>query len=301
MEIGVFNMLGDIKIKNKFGKTICVGRFESVNAIIEYYAIIKKAFISCNFDNTLLCDVNFCKSRLIDCSFVDSTIYECNMEECYIHSCAFQKAKIIKTNMDMVEARKTCFNKASFAQCQISLSKIINCSFKKASFDSSTKILRSKIYESSFIEAALINVSFTGSRISDSDFNEAYLSGAYLDDCVIFNTTFHYAKMKHMSLIGSNIDHSSIMLNCHIESIKASDRLVAQLIYHVTRLDFSECSDIVQSELVDILEGPLGDMFLNYRTDLRSAEKTLQNHNWILFRKGNKTNNESDINERTVY
>lgn len=296
-----YNMLGDIKIKNKLGKTICVGRFKSVNTAIEYHALTKKSFVSCNFDDKYLHDIKFYKSRIIGCSFKLALIQKCDLSECFIHSCSFSETKIIETNMDMTEARKCNFDKASIVQCILSYSKIINCSFNCASLDSSTRLTNSKIYESSFADAILINVNFTGSRISDSNFNEAHLSGVCLDDCVIFNTSLHNARMKHASLMGANLDHSSMTFSCKIESIKASDRLVAQMIYHVTRLDFSGCSDTVRSELIEILNGPLGDMFLKYRTDLRSAEKTIQNHDLRMLLKHNKIENESDINERTVY
>ena len=294
-------MLGDIKIKNRLGKTICSGRFESVNAAIEYHAMTKKAFVLCNFDKMYLHNITFYKARFIKCSFVGATIHRCNLNECFMHSCLLHKAKIIETDMKLIEARNTQFSRASFSQCNLSLSKLICCSFRHASFDSSTNLSNSKIYESNFLEALLINVNFSYSKISDSNFNEANLAGSFFDDCIIYNTSFHRSRMKHMSLRGADIDHSSIMLNCQIESIKASDRLVAQLIYHVTRLDFSGCSDTVRSELIEILNGPLGDLFLKYRTDLRSAEKTIQNHDLRMLLKHNKIENESDINERTVY
>ena len=97
---------------------------------------------------------------------------------------------------------------------------------------------------------------------SEADLCEADLCGADLRWA-----NLRGANLCEADLCGANLDFSSWPLHCGSTRAKAGDRLVAQLLFHATRLDVSECSGGVR-EAVDFLrQMAVCNLFPEYRTD----------------------------------
>lgn len=65
-----------------------------------------------------------------------------------------------------------------------------------------------------------------------------------------------------------DLDFSCWPLWCGSWGVKADDRLVAQLLWHVTRLDVSGCSGGVQEAVENIRSMAIADLFCEYRSNL---------------------------------
>ena len=77
------------------------------------------------------------------------------------------------------------------------------------------------------------------------------------------------ADLRGANLRGANIDFACWPLWCGSKDVKADDRLVAQLIFHVTRLDVSQCSGGVQEAMEHIRSMAVSDLFCEYRGDVK--------------------------------
>lgn len=74
-------------------------------------------------------------------------------------------------------------------------------------------------------------------------------------------------------LCGANLDFSCWPLWCGSKNVKADDRLIAQLIFHVTRLDISCCSGGVREAVEHIRAMAVSDLFCEYRSDVSKIEE----------------------------
>ena len=99
--------------------------------------------------------------------------------------------------------------------------------------------------------------------LSAADLRCADLSGANLRD----------ADLRGANLSGADLDFSCWPLWCGSKNVKADDRLVAQLIFHVTRLDISCCSGGVREAVEHIRAMAVSDLFCEYRSDVSKIEE----------------------------
>lgn len=81
------------------------------------------------------------------------------------------------------------------------------------------------------------------------------------------------ADLREVDLRGANLreaglDFSCWPLWCGSRNVKADDRLVAQLLWHVTRLDVSGCSGGVREAVEHIRSMAIADLFCEYRHDI---------------------------------
>lgn len=74
-------------------------------------------------------------------------------------------------------------------------------------------------------------------------------------------------------LCGANLDFSCWPLWCGSKDVKADDRLVAQLFFHVTRLDVSQCSGGVKEAMKHVREMAISNLFCEYRNDILKIEE----------------------------
>jgi uncharacterized protein YjbI with pentapeptide repeats len=96
-----------------------------------------------------------------------------------------------------------------------------------------------------------------------ADLQEANLKGANLQ-----GANLQGANLQGANLQGANFDFSSWNLSCTSFHAKADDRLVSQLICHVTRLNTSNCSGGVKEAVDFIKKMAISDMFCEYRDDV---------------------------------
>lgn len=81
------------------------------------------------------------------------------------------------------------------------------------------------------------------------------------------------ADLRNVDLVGANLleavlDYSGWPLCCGSRNVKIDDRLVAQLLWHVTRLDVSGCSGGVREAVEHIRSMAISDLFCEYRSDI---------------------------------
>ena len=77
------------------------------------------------------------------------------------------------------------------------------------------------------------------------------------------------ANLARANLAGANLDFSAWPLHCGSCGAKAGDRLVAQLAFHLARLDVSECSGGVREAIKHLRDMALSDLFCEYRKDVK--------------------------------
>ena len=104
--------------------------------------------------------------------------------------------------------------------------------------------------------------------LSAADLRCADLSGANLSDADLRD-----ADLRGANLSGADLDFSCWPLWCGSKNVKADDRLVAQLIFHVTRLDISCCSGGVREAVEHIRAMAVSDLFCEYRSDVSKIEE----------------------------
>ena len=81
-----------------------------------------------------------------------------------------------------------------------------------------------------------------------------------------------YADLSGADLRGATFDFSCFPLWCGSFNIKADDRLLAQLLAHIARFDTSEM-DTKNAIIVKEIKERFGDMFCNYRNDIKKGNK----------------------------
>ena len=103
-----------------------------------------------------------------------------------------------------------------------------------------------------------------------ADLHGADLSGADLSDA-----NLHGANLSGANLSGADLDFSAWPLCCKSFNVKADDRLVYQLFAHAIRMDYSLCSDEVQSLLREFLASETGcalaNGFCKYQSDVEEV------------------------------
>ena len=84
------------------------------------------------------------------------------------------------------------------------------------------------------------------------------------------------ADLREANLIGANLDFSSgIPFHCEGTGAKGDDHLFAQMLFHLTRQDWSTCSEEVKKIVKSINKiksnnGRAVDLFCRYRTDVET-------------------------------
>ena len=77
--------------------------------------------------------------------------------------------------------------------------------------------------------------------------------------------------MRNANLSNADLDFSCFPLWCGSFGIKADDRIVSQLIYHVCRLNIENCSDEIK-QFVNSIPLEIKNKFREYRGELKKFE-----------------------------
>lgn len=99
--------------------------------------------------------------------------------------------------------------------------------------------------------------------------SRANLARANLDGASLDGANLYRANLDGANLYGASLDFSAWPLHCGSFGALADDRLVAQLLAHVVRLDISKCSGGVQEAVEHIRGMAISDLFCEYRFDVR--------------------------------
>ena len=126
--------------------------------------------------------------------------------------------------------------------------------------------------------ANLCNANLRGANLRNANLCNANLCNADLRDADLCNADLCNADLRNANLCGANLcnanlDFSCWPLWCGSKNVKADDRLVVQLIFHVTRLDISCCSGGVREAVEHIRAMAVSDLFCEYRSDVSKIEE----------------------------
>ena len=98
-----------------------------------------------------------------------------------------------------------------------------------------------------------------------ADLSEANLRWANLSEADLRG-----ANLRGANLSGASLDMSSgIPFHCGGTRFKGDDRLFAQMLFHLTRGDWSQCSGGVKETLTHIMQCAAVDLFCEYRGDVK--------------------------------
>lgn len=84
----------------------------------------------------------------------------------------------------------------------------------------------------------------------------------------LYDADLRSANLRSANLYGANLDYSCFPLWCGSTKVKVDDRFVAQLLFHLTRLDDACCSGGVREAMAHIRNMAVSDLFCEYRTDI---------------------------------
>ena len=110
-------------------------------------------------------------------------------------------------------------------------------------------------------------------NLRNADLRNANLRGADLCNANLCGADLCNANLCGADLCGADLDFSCWPLWCGSKNVKADDRLVVQLIFHVTRLDISCCSGGVREAVEHIRAMAVSDLFCEYRSDVSKIEE----------------------------
>lgn len=121
--------------------------------------------------------------------------------------------------------------------------------------------------------AELCDADLCGANLRRADLSGADLSGADLCGADLRGANLSGANLSGADLRRADLDYSCWPLWCGSKNIKADDRLVAQLFFHVTRLDVSQCSGGVKEAMEHVRGMAINNLFCEYRNDILKIEE----------------------------
>ncbi len=97
----------------------------------------------------------------------------------------------------------------------------------------------------------------------------AYLIGANLSGADLCG-----ARLSGANLSGANLDFSCWPLSCKSVGVKVDDKHVFQLLWHLGKVDVSNCSQMAKDTINHIRAMAASDVFSDeYRTELKGQEE----------------------------
>ena len=121
--------------------------------------------------------------------------------------------------------------------------------------------------------ADLRSANLRSANLRSANLRSANLCGADLCNANLCGANLRGADLRSANLCSANLDFSCWPLWCGSKNVKADDRLVVQLIFHVTRLDISCCSGGVREAVEHIRAMAVSDLFCEYRSDVSKIEE----------------------------
>jgi hypothetical protein len=109
-----------------------------------------------------------------------------------------------------------------------------------------------------------------GANLAEADLEGANLRGADLRRANLRRANLRRANLGEADLEGANLDFSCWPLWCGSFDVKADDRLVFQLICHLTRLDYKNCSQDVKKAIKALR--PWQDKFCEFNQEVQPLE-----------------------------
>lgn len=111
-------------------------------------------------------------------------------------------------------------------------------------------------------------VNLRGADMRWADMREANMIGANMSGADMSGANMREANMIGADMRGANMDFSCWPLSCKSTSVVADDRLFAQLFFHLTRLDVSQCSGGARESMDALRSMAASDLFCEYRSEV---------------------------------
>ena len=108
----------------------------------------------------------------------------------------------------------------------------------------------------------------SGADMSWADMRRADMRGADMRGADMRVADMRGADMRGADMSGVDMDFSCWPLSCNSTHVVASDRLFAQLFFHLTRIDVSKCSGGVRESMDALRAMAASDLFCEYRNDV---------------------------------
>ena len=115
-------------------------------------------------------------------------------------------------------------------------------------------------------------IEITNTDLREANLREANLIGANLTEADLIGANLTEADLRGANLTEADLDFSCLPLWCGSFGLIADDRLVGQIIAHLTRLDTSNCSGGVKESIDHIKQMAIADLFCEYRDDINELE-----------------------------
>lgn len=109
--------------------------------------------------------------------------------------------------------------------------------------------------------ADLRGADLRGADLRGADLSRAYLGQADLRGADLSGADLSRAGLRGADLRGADLDNSCWPLWCGATDVKIDDRIVAKLLFHLTRLDDSGCSSEVREAMSHIRSMAIADLF----------------------------------------
>ena len=107
-------------------------------------------------------------------------------------------------------------------------------------------------------------------NLQGANLQYANLQGANLRHANLRSANLQGANLRGANLQDANLDFSSgIPYRCGGTQIKVDDRIVSQMLFHLTRQNTDYCSGGVQEAIEQIKKMAVSDLFCEYRIDVK--------------------------------
>ena len=119
--------------------------------------------------------------------------------------------------------------------------------------------------------ADLIHANLRGADLRDAELRGANLRDAELRHADLRHANLRDAVLRHTDLRGADLDYSVFSLFCGSFDMKIDDRLASQLIAHLVRTDYSNCSGEIK-QFIDNIPTGVKNEFCEYRAEVVEVE-----------------------------
>ena len=117
-------------------------------------------------------------------------------------------------------------------------------------------------------KVSLRGADMSGADMSGADMRGANMRGVDMRGADMSGANMRGANMRGANMSGVDMDFSCWPLSCNSTHVVASDRLFAQLFFHLTRINVSKCSGGVRESMDALRAMAASDLFCEYRSDV---------------------------------
>lgn len=220
-----------------------------------------------DFGNINLRCANLLGNRLDGINLSGAHLYQVNLQDACLLEANLSGANLYQANLGGANLCWANLRETTLRKARLFGARLMHADLSSADLRSANLVL-ANLSEADLSNANLRNANLRKACLCDTNLNRTRLEGA--DLC--------HASLRNADLSKAILDFSAWPLECTSFGAKAGDRLIAQLIAHLTRLDTSGCSEKTQ-EVMRVL-APFADWFCEYRDDVPNCEDKKHWRKW---------------------